>query len=212
LAKNRSVVSLGSLLICVLTTGLYCQTAGNSHQECLEGLPSSWGSNFGPEWHKNEAAYWACRLGVDSKTVETWKKAANLRGMFQDLLPVTIGNQRVVIVEEVQGTAGCHDFKALTQANGVWQQVWELPRGETDPPMRYCTLSCPAIRLKVDRRDLILEIPGTSDPQEDMTFSCKHIDWHQERYRWNGKSFKPATHHGIQTLNRPSCLESKRPN
>lgn len=189
MSRKSAILGAIVLLNLVLTTAAYCESSGKSHQECLKRLPSSWGRNFGEEWRKNEAAYWACRLGVATETVQVWQTAADVRGMIQDLLPATIDNQSVVLVEEIQGTAGCHFFKALRQTDGVWHEVWRLPQGKTEPPMRYCTLACPAIRMRVYDEELILEVPGTSDPNEDVTLSCKHVVWQKERYQWNGRAF-----------------------
>ena len=43
--------------------------------------------------------------------------------------------------------------------------------------------------MQVSGEELILEIPGTSDPDEDVTLSCKHVVWQKERYQWNGRAF-----------------------
>jgi hypothetical protein len=69
--------------------------------------------------------------------------------------------------------------------------MWSPP--SKPDSMDYCTLSCPPIRMKAHGKNLTLELPEMSDPKEDQTFSCKHVKWRKEMYRWDGQTYRPAT-------------------
>jgi hypothetical protein len=165
---------------------LSAQTISRSHEDCLKLVPGDWGPNFGEEWRQHEGVYWGCRLGVPVETIKAWQEVVS--GNIQGLIPVTIDKQQLVLVEDRDGSANCFTIRALKKTPKGWEQIWGA---SSDPDtMDYCTLACPAIKMTVQGKNLTLEFPETSDPKEDQTFSCKHVRWKKETYRWNGQTYQ----------------------
>jgi hypothetical protein len=162
-----------------------------SHEDCLKLVPGDWGPNFGDEWKQHEAVYWGCRLGVPVETIHEWQDFGS--GMIADLIPVTVDNMQIVIVESMEGSAHCYTISAVRKSQKGWKSIWSPPSNPES--MDFCTLACPGIRIRVRGKILTLETPGSSDPKEDQTTSCKHIKWNKETYRWNGQTYQSTTHH-----------------
>ena len=78
------IIIIAALFVAVLVPSCFAEKA-KSHEECLKQVPGDWGPNFGKEWHKNEAIYWGCRLGMPSQTVASWQKALDEMGMAQEI-------------------------------------------------------------------------------------------------------------------------------
>lgn len=153
-------------------------------------VPGDWGAegpNFGTEWHKNEAIYWGCRLGVTSETVASWQKASEELGMAQEISLARIQGRDLVVIEEVAGDAHCFDLTVLAKVNEAWELVWRLPIARNS--MDYCTEACPAVKAKISANILTIESPQSSDPNEDTTFTCKHVTWRKRNFRWTGTTF-----------------------
>jgi hypothetical protein len=170
-------------------TSLCAQDLRKSHEECLKLVPGDWGPNFGEEWKQNEAVYWGCRLGVPVETIKEWQQFSS--GMIQDLIPIRIGEEQIVLIESMEGSAHCFSIDALRKTAKGWQVIWSPP--SSPDTMDYCTLTCPAIRIRADGKNLVLELPETSDRKEDPTYSCKHVKWKKERYLWDGQTYQPVT-------------------
>jgi len=170
---------------------LFAQNPQKSHEDCLKLVPGDWGPNFGEEWKQHEAVYWGCRLGVPLETIRQWQHFSS--GMIQDLIQVTIDNGQIVLIESMEGSAHCFNIGALRKTAKGWEQIWS-PSSNPDS-MDYCTLACPAIRMRVYGKNLTLELPATSDPKEDQTFSCKRVKWQTETYHWDGQTYQSATAH-----------------
>jgi hypothetical protein len=193
--KALKLITLGMwvplLLICVHRS--YPQMTPKTHEECMKLVPGDWGPNFGREWRGNEAIYWGCRLGVPVARVQAWQQAAGVVGWVEDLIPVTIGKQRLVLVEEGEGSAHCFRFTALEESAAGWKVVWTRPTS-ADPPegMEYCTLSCPAVKMQARGKTLILRTTSPANPGEDPTLGCKNPVWKREAFRWNERSYQPV--------------------
>ena len=170
-------------------TSLSAQDLRKSHEACLKLVPGDWGPNFGEEWKQNEAVYWGCRLGVPVETVKEWQRFSF--GVIQDLIPVKIGEEQIVLVESMEGSAHCFSIDALRKTAKGWEVIWSPP--SSPDSMDYCTLACPAIRIRPDGKNLVLELPETSDPKEDPTFSCKHVKWKKEKYLWDGQTYQSVS-------------------
>jgi len=178
------------LLVLVAARNLYPQAVGKSHEQCIKLVPGDWGPNFGDRWRGNEARYWACRQGEAADTVRAWQKAAQVEGFIQNVVIAHIDNTRVVIVEEIQGTAHCHVFSALSQTSGAWLRVWDGPeRLPGDDEGKYCTGSGGAIKVSTRGNELTLDIPDCRDDLAEPDVSCRHLEWKKEHYRWDGKTF-----------------------
>lgn len=158
-----------------------------SHEECIKLVPGDWGPNFGEEWHRHEAVYWGCRLAVPSETVVTWQKAAGEVGLAQQITIAKVEGRDLVVLEEMDGSAHCFDVKVLVKLDGDWKLAWRLPIARNS--MDYCTGACPALRTKIVGGVLTVESPTSSDPNEDITVSCKHVTWRKETFRWTGRTF-----------------------
>jgi hypothetical protein len=191
LRKTTGLILLAVLFCLVPPTRLSAQSLRKSHGDCIKLVPGDWGPNFGERWKQNEAVYWGCRLGIPAETIKEWQHFAS--GAVQDLIPVTIDNQQIVLMEDMEGSAPCYTISALMKTSKGWELAWS--RSSNPDSMDHCTLSCPPIRMRVQRRNLTLELPATSDPKEDQTLSCKHIKWQKETYHWDGKTFQAATVH-----------------
>lgn len=186
---NSARIVLLAIAAFIPLTQLSAQDLQKSHEECLKVVPGDWGPNFGEEWKQHEAVYWGCRLSVPIETVREWQQFS--AGMIQDLIQITIENQQVVLIESMEGSAHCFDVAALRKRAKGWEVIWSPP--SSPDSMDYCTLACPAIRIRAYGKNLTLELPETSDPREDQTFSCKHVKWRQERYFWDGQTYQPVT-------------------
>jgi hypothetical protein len=191
LERQKAICLLAMTVICLSASAvrIKAQVAPRSHEECMKLVPGDWGPNFGEQWHEHEAVYWGCRLGVPAQTVTEWQQVADVEGMIQDLIPKAIRKKDLVLIEEMEGSAHCYQFIALEKTAGGWKQIWSAPAADS---MDYCTLTCPPIKMRFRRNDLILEIPYTSNPKEDATFSCKSLKWESEIYHWDGHTFKPT--------------------
>ena len=66
--------------------------------------------------------------------------------------------------------------------------------------MDYGTLACPAIRITAYGQNLTLELSETSDPKEDLTFGCKHLQWKKEKYLRDGQTCQPAAVSNAKTI------------
>ena len=176
------VVYQGFVLL-LIAFPTFAQQHPKSHEECIKVVPGDWGPNFGEEWHHNEALYWGCRLAVSSETVDRWQKAAEEHGMAQEIKLFTVRGERLVVFEEMEGTAHCYDVRALRRMGSDWKAVWELPGEESE----YCTYTCPALGIKVVGDLLTVASPNASDAK------CKRRSWSYKQFRWNGDTFVPAT-------------------
>jgi hypothetical protein len=187
LLRECHLLSLLSFCFAFAST-VDAQTVRKSHDDCLKLVPGDWGPNFGEEWKQHEAVYWGCRLGASVETIKQWQQFSS--GMIQDLIQVTIGKEQIVLIESVEGSAHCFEISALRKTQKGWESVWSPPSNPDS--MDYCTLACPAVRIKASGKHLTLENPQTSDPKEDQTFSCKHLKWRRETYHWDGHTYQPA--------------------
>lgn len=201
--RNRSAMvnALSKLPMFLLTAALLSaipsfaqkqQSAkkAGTHEACLKGLPADWGPNFGWQWRKNEALYWACRLAVPVGRVHAWQRSADLSGVIKDIIPVRLHGADLVLIESLEGSAHCYNVKALQRTSTGWQFKWSLSNSVTESdPMAYCTLTCPAIRMQIHNRSLELEIPGPANPKEDTRHSCTQVSWTKQVYIWNGRTF-----------------------
>lgn len=167
-------------------------------EKCLAHLPSDWGPNFDASWRANEAKYWACVLGEQIGLVSQWQSAANLSGVIQHIREVVLGGKRLVILQEVEGSASCSSFKVLETRD----HKWYLSSGIEGHEDEFCTFACPAIKMTVVGHDLKLKIPGGASPNEDIHNSCKHPVWTWQKYHWDGKIFAPMPSEKIDR-NRP---------
>src|SRR5260370_26843791 len=145
---------------------LSAQNLQKSHEDCLKLVPGDWGPNFGEAWKRHEAVYWECRLGASEETVKQWQQFSS--GMIQDLIPVTIGKEQIVIIESMEGSAHCFDISALRKTSKGWESIWSRPSNPNS--MDRCTLACPPIRIKAFGKNVTLENPYTSDPKQAQTF------------------------------------------
>jgi len=182
-------IAIVVLSLLLAATAVSSAQTVRTHEECIKQVPGDWGPNFGKEWHRNEALYWGCRLGVPSERVEAWQKAADEAGMAQEVSISQVQGRDLVLIEEAGGSAHCFDVKVLVNNNGDWKLAWRLPIAPNS--MDYCTFACPALRTKIAGTVLTVESPASSDPKEDTTFSCKHVSWRKERFRWTGTTFEP---------------------
>ena len=109
--------------------------------------------------------------------------------MIQNIWQLRINNREMTLIEETGGDAHCDGFTALVNTATGWQKAGEIPPPGKDPGMHYCTFTCPDIKLESHGDLLTLGLPGTSDPNEDLTRTCSHLNWSKESYRWNGRQF-----------------------
>jgi hypothetical protein len=176
----------GTMLLLFCASLAFAQQKPKSHEACIKQVPGDWGPNFGAEWHQNEALYWACRDGVSVSTVEAWQKAVGEYGMAHEFTPVTVKGQKLVLFVEDQGSANCYGLSVLRRAGGAWTLAWRLtwktPDGEDG---EYCTGNCPGIKAHMKGEILTVQSPTSSDDR------CKHVSWHNQRFRWNGSTFAP---------------------
>ncbi len=187
--SSRLVLFVVALFWFFPSLRLSAQILRKPHEDCMKLVPGDWGPNFGAVWQQHEAVYWGCRIGVSEETIRQWQQFSS--GMIQDLIPVTIGKEQIVIIESMEGSAHCYEIGALQKTAKGWELIWSPP--STPDSMHYCTLACPPIRIKALGKNLTLQDPYTSDSKEDQTLSCKHVKWHKESYRWDGRTYQPAT-------------------
>ena len=167
------------LLSLLCATATFSQSPQKSHENCIKLVPGNWGPNFGVEWHAHESIYWGCRLGLPAETIKDWQRAAGLSGMTENILPVKIANDDLVLIEEMQGSMHCYIISALRKTPKGWEQVW------TESGDDFCTMTCPPIRITIRGPRLFLDAPLSSNPD------CNgHI--YKRKYLWNGKTFAPV--------------------
>lgn len=181
---GKSLVT--TLLLLFLASFAAAQRKPKSHEECIKQVPGDWGPNFGDEWRRNEALYWACRLRRSAATVRAWQRATGETGMADDIKLVTIRGQQLVVFVEMEGTAHCFDVKILRRDKASWILAWKLPSTVAN----ICTGTCPALRADARGEILTIEVPVPSDPNEDRAYSCRQYRWSRERFRWNGSTFE----------------------
>ena len=107
--------------------------------------------------------------------------------MAQDISLAKIQGHELVVIEEVGGDSHCFDVKVLAKVKEEWEVVWRLPIARNS--MDYCTGACPAVKAKIADKVLTIESPQSSDPKEDTTFTCKHVTWRKQKFRWTGTTF-----------------------
>ena len=168
------------IFLFALATSAVAQTEAKSTDECRKHLPRNWGPNFGEQWHHYEAIFWACRSGLTTTAVEKLRQTANVTGLIQDMMRVTIDNQELILIGQVEGSMRCHSFAALKKTETAWERIWD------EASDIYCMMSCPPIRMKVKGTVLILRSEASSDRQ------CKGI-FHRSEFVWNGKTFERKT-------------------
>jgi len=159
----------------------------HDHAHCISRLPQNWGPNFGPEWRENEAKYWACRLAVPFKVTQSWQSNIDSDGAIQDIQLTHFRKSQAAVVAESSGSAHCYSFFLLQQSSGgEWRLASKLEASDKEP-MRFCTLSCPAIKMTVTESTISLRLPSPSDPNEDASRTCTKPVWASKSYRWDGK-------------------------
>lgn len=179
---------LCGLILLLLAPILFAQQKPRSHEECIKEVPGDWGPNFGDQWHGNEARYWACRLGVPIKTVREWQQAVHEEGMANEIKPVVINGQELVLFVEVNGTAHCCSLTILRQIGSNWLKAWELPAANDNKEDYYCSGPCPALRATTNGAILTVR-SASSGPNDEQ---CKQVHWESERFRWDGETFRPV--------------------
>src|ERR1700722_18480706 len=93
------------ILLSSLASAAFAQQELKSHEQCIKEVSGNWGPNFGDQWHRNEAHYWACRNGVTVETIQAWQHTADELGMAHEIQPVTVAGQKLVLFVEDEGTA-----------------------------------------------------------------------------------------------------------
>jgi hypothetical protein len=155
----------------------------------LEAYGVGLGPNFGEQWHRNEAIFWGCKLGVLAETVEEWQRVDKGSGMIQHAILTNFQTEQIAILELVEGSAHCFSFVALQRSSSGWTRVWE--NSGPSNSMDYCAVKCPAFKMKVKGLLLVLSIPQSRNVEV-----CDPIDWREYRYHWNGHTFKVASAKG----------------
>jgi hypothetical protein len=102
------------------------------------------------------------------ESISEWQRFSS--GMIQDLISLTIGNEQVVLIESMEGSAHCFSISALKKTPKDGNQY-----GHRLPFLKTWIIarSCPPIRMKAHGKNLTLELPEASDPKEDQSLSCK---------------------------------------
>jgi hypothetical protein len=165
---------------------LEAQTAKKADKDCLRLTESDWGPNFGEQWHRNEAIFWGCKLGIPAETVADWQKVDKSSGMIQDAILTNFHGAAIVILELVEGSTSCFSFVALQRSSSGWSRVWEDSGASNSTD--YCAVNCPAFKMKVKGLLLVLSIPQSRNAEV-----CDPIDWREYRYHWDGHTFQPAS-------------------
>jgi hypothetical protein len=176
------------LLLSALAIGALAQQKPKSHEQCIKEVPGDWGPNFGDQWHRNEARYWACRDGVSVETIQAWQKAADEEDMASEIKPAILAGQRLVLFVKDGGTANCYGLSVLRQVGSNWVNAWELPTRKGDEEGYYCAGRCPALQASTKDEILTVRSASSNDPNDE---SCKHVRWESERFRWDGSTFVP---------------------
>lgn len=174
------------ILLSLLAPAAFAQRKPKSHEQCVKEVPGNWGPNFGDEWHRNEARYWACRDGMTVETIQAWQRAADEQGMAQEIKPVIVAGQKLVVFVKDEGTANCYGLSVLRQVGSNWVNAWEMPTRKGDEEGYYCAGRCPALEASTKGEILTVKSASSTDPNDD---SCKHVTWVSERFRWNGSAF-----------------------
>jgi hypothetical protein len=174
------------VLLCSLASTAFAQQKPKSDEECIKEVPGDWGPNFGDQWRHNEARYWACRIAVPVETIQAWQRAADELGMAQEIKPVTVADQKLVLFVKDEGTANCYGLSVLRQVGSGWVNAWEMPTRKGDEEGYYCAGRCPALQASTNGEILTVKSASSTDPNDD---SCKHVSWESERFRWNGSTF-----------------------
>ena len=108
------------ILLSSLASAALAQQKPKSHEQCIKEVPGDWGPNFGDEWHRNEAHYWACRHGVTVETIQAWQRAADEQDMASEIKPVIVAGQELVLFVKDGGTANCYGLSVLRQVGSDW--------------------------------------------------------------------------------------------
>jgi hypothetical protein len=175
------------ILLSSLASVALAQQKPKSHEQCIKEVLGDWGPNFGDEWHRNEAHYWACRIGVTVETIQTWQRAADEQGdMAQEIKPVVVAGQNLVLFVKDSGTAKCYGLSVLRRAGSDWINAWEMPTRKGDDEGYYCAGQCPALQASTTGEILTVKSASSTNPNDD---SCKHVTWKSEQFRWNGSTF-----------------------
>ncbi len=199
--KPSYVVFVASLLVGVLTQVCFAQISSGSSPSCsVKGDPKDKCSELSPMvrseyasqcahepygyemWRTDERAYWSCRLGIPQENLAEALEAADLENKIERLTPFRIGRTNFLMIDDIGGTAGCHNFTIVAQSSAGWREVWELPER---PGHAHCGfVSSPQIRL--DGQVFTLRLPRSAVRDRDP------IEFPSETwaYRWTGNSFK----------------------
>ena len=179
---------IGVALVSLISSFVFARQKPKSHEQCIKQVPGDWGPNFGDEWHKHEALYWACRTGVTVEMIRAWQKAAEEDDMVTEIKPVTVNGEELVLFVMDGGTANCYGLTVLRKAGSTWTKAWELPTRRGDEEGIYCAGSCPGLEASVSGEILTVRSASSSDPNDNR---CKHFHWESERFSWNGTTFLP---------------------
>ena len=200
--KHLSCVTLvATLLFGVLTQACFAQRSSGLTPGCrVEGDPKDKCSELSPMvrseyayqcahqpygyeiWRSDERAYWSCRLGIPQENLAEALEAADLSNKIERLTPFKIGRTNFLMIDDIGGTADCHNFTIVAQSSAGWREIWELPE---HPGYAHCGfVSSPQIRL--DGQVFTLRLPE-SNVRERMPIASPPETW---AYRWTGHSFK----------------------
>jgi hypothetical protein len=216
--KPLYVVFVVSLLVGVLTQVCFAQISSGSTPSCsVKGDPKDKCSELSPMvrseyasqcahqpygyemWRSDERAYWSCHLGIPQENLAEALEAADLENKIERLTPFKIGRTNFLMIDDIGGTADCHNFTIVAQSSTGWRNIWELPER---PGHAYCGFfRSPQIRF--DGRGFRLRLSQSYLPEMQPPISPPET-W---AYRWTGHSFKLLQ--GPRSYN-PS-LNEKRP-
>lgn len=199
--KPSYVVFVVSLLGGVLTQVCFAQISSGSTPSCsVKGDPKDKCSELSPMvrseyasqcahqpygyemWRSDERAYWSCRLGIPQQNLAEALEAADLANKIERLTPFKIGRTNFLMIDDIGGTADCHNFTIVAQSSAGWRKIWELPER---PDHAHCGfVSSPQFRL--DGQVFTLRLPE-SNVTERVPIASPPETW---AYRWTGHSFK----------------------
>lgn len=153
------------ILVSSLASAAFAQQQPKPHEQCIKEVPGDWGPNFGDQWHRNEAHYWACRNGVTVETIQAWQRAADEQDMASEIKPVIIAGQELVLFVKDGGTANCYGLSVLRQVGSDWINAWELPTRKGDEEGYYCAGHCPALEASTKGEILTVKSASSTDPK-----------------------------------------------